>query len=157
MSAAAASSELNIVQLYKDIVERQKRRTHAFEKVLAPCHQLIKKASKQDKMACLYAVPDFVLGVPPYDVGECVKHVMARLEKGGFYVKYYFPNLLYISWDLKDLERKETPEGSKLTPLKLMDVPQASDNMALIDPKKRMDLSKSILPRRTGKFSLSLE
>lgn len=151
--------ELNIVQLYKDIVDRQKRRTVAFEKVLQSCHKLIKTSCKHDHMRCLFRVPDFVLGVPPYNIGECVKFLIERLEKGGFYLQYYYPNVLHISWDIADLERREDASQVKLAPLSI-EAPKVPENMRLVDVKKRNDLSRSIVARPSrpvGKFTLTLE
>ena len=148
--------DINIVQVYKDIVDRQKRRTKAFEKVYASCETMIKNASKQDLMQCLFRVPDFVLGIPPYNLEECIQYLIARVEKGGFFVQYYFPNVIHISWDIKDLEHKEKSTGLKLAPLNLESV--SATDMALVDPQKKMKLTKSIIkPGSAGKFQLTLE
>ena len=148
--------DINIVQVYKDIVERQKKRTKAFEKVYVSCENMIRNASKQDLMQCLFRVPDFVLGVPPYNLEECIQYLIARIEKGGFFVQYYFPNVIHISWDIKDLENREKNTGVKLAPLNLE--PVSASDMALVDPRKKAKLTKSIIkPSSVGKFQLTLE
>ena len=45
-----------------------------------------------------FLLPEFILGVPRYDMAECTSFVMEKLIDNGFMVKYTHPNLLVISW-----------------------------------------------------------
>lgn len=143
--------DLNIVQLYKSIVERQKRSMQAFDKVVAACHNHIRNVNNVDGMKCLYRVPEFVWGVPPYNLEECIKHLISRLEGGGFHVKYYFPNILFISWDIADLEKEKEKEIA--SPSK----PKSLENLKLVEDKKRVALGKpKLIKKPQGRFTLTL-
>jgi hypothetical protein len=146
--------DLNIVQLYKGIVDRQKAKTKAFDKLLQSCYKLIQNASNHEHTRCLFRVPDFVLGVPPYNLEEAIGHMTTRLESGGFMVNYYFPNVLMISWHLNDLEKRERLTGKKFTGV---EGKKHGDDLKLLEPSKRVQLNRSIVARRPiSKFSLSL-
>ena len=45
-----------------------------------------------------FLLPEFILGVPRYDMAECTSFVMEKLIDNGFMIKYTHPNLLFISW-----------------------------------------------------------
>ena len=43
-------------------------------------------------------VPEFIVGQPIYDKGECLGYLVTQLEQNGFFVKYVHPNTLFVSW-----------------------------------------------------------
>lgn len=71
-----------------------------YKKVLCRIHNKIKVVSRQrtnnDFLAFL--VPEFIIGLPRYDVLGCIGFCMEKLKENGFSVKYTHPNLLFISW-----------------------------------------------------------
>lgn len=137
---------LNIVQLYKSIVERQKQRVQAFDKVVSACHNHIINVNNVDGMKCLYRVPEFVWGVPPYNLDECIKYLMDKLRDGGFHVKYYFPNVLFISWDIADLEKETLPAK-----------PTTQEKTKNNRDEKGIGLIKPMLNKKPqGRFTLTL-
>ena len=50
-------------------------------------------------MIFFFVVPEFLLGVPKYDVGLCTSWIIEKLIDNGFHIKYTHPNLLFISWN----------------------------------------------------------
>jgi len=46
----------------------------------------------------MFVIPEFILGIPRYDIAECTNYVIEKLTENGFQVKYTYPNLLFISW-----------------------------------------------------------
>lgn len=150
--------DLNIVHLYKHIVERQKRRTQAFDKVMAICHNHIRNVNKVDAMKCLFRVPEFIWGIPPYDLSECIKHIIGRLEGGGFHVKYYFPNVLFISWDIADLEQGAHHTSNVNNTIASTTSPntktkiKANENLQLLEDKK-----PKLKKKPQGRFTLTLK
>ena len=46
----------------------------------------------------MYIIPEFILGIPRYDISECTNYVINQLTENGFQIKYTYPNLLFISW-----------------------------------------------------------
>ena len=47
---------------------------------------------------CFFVLPEFVLGIPRYDMASCTSYIIEKLKSNGFKVKYTHPNLLFISW-----------------------------------------------------------
>ena len=45
-----------------------------------------------------FLLPEFILGVPRYNMVECTSYVLEKLIDNGFQVKYTHPNFLFISW-----------------------------------------------------------
>jgi hypothetical protein len=43
-------------------------------------------------------VPEYLVGEPVYDKGECMGYLVSQLENNGFHVKYVHPNTMFISW-----------------------------------------------------------
>lgn len=91
--------DLNLV-LQKKINKRQE----AFDKVLDNVNIQIQKAANGSKLFCLYEVPDFLIGFPLYDINECIAYIINKLHDNGFYVRYYFPRILYVSWNAAEIE-----------------------------------------------------
>ena len=46
----------------------------------------------------MFVIPEFILGIPRYDIAECTNYVIEKLTENGFQLKYTYPNLLFISW-----------------------------------------------------------
>ena len=97
---------LDIVDVYKNITDRQKRRKEAFKCVLRMCEKQVKNVSDMDGVRCLFVVPEFIWGMPLYNVSECTAYVKTQVENAGFNVAFYFPRALLVSWDVNDLERR---------------------------------------------------
>ena len=45
-----------------------------------------------------FVVPEFIFGIPKYNIDTCVSYIIQKLEENGFLIKYTHPNLLYIYW-----------------------------------------------------------
>jgi hypothetical protein len=99
---------LDIVDVYKNITDRQKRRKEVFKHVLLLCERQVKNVSNSDGLKCVHVVPEFIWGMPLYNVAECASYVKTELENAGFNVALPAPRVLVISWDMSDLERKTT-------------------------------------------------
>jgi hypothetical protein len=144
--------ELNVVQLYKRYAEKKRKQLQIFQKVLQKCEYYIKTVSStSDKMKCVYLVPNFVPGLPMYNISECTSFIKKELEDAGFVVKYFIPNMLIISWDITDLE--ETPsvtDDSKKIDLIPQSKPEKSVKFLLND-NQNYNSSKKV-----GKFSLTM-
>ena len=136
---------LNIYELHDEINKKKEKRTRSFDKILETCHQKIINASKKELFKVYFDVPDFVLGLPVYDLSECIKYIVKSLENNGFLVKYIFPKLLYISWDFKEINN--TPAPSK-------QIDHTSKaNKLIMKPSS----TKHLEHRPNGKFILNID
>ena len=44
-------------------------------------------------------IPFYIFGYPIYDVKDCSKFLIKKLEKNGFNVNFLDPNILLIDWN----------------------------------------------------------
>ena len=71
-----------------------------FNKILNRIHKRINLTakSKVNEKHIFFTVPEFLFGEPLYNQGDCIGHLVVKLEENGFDVKYMHPNNLFISW-----------------------------------------------------------
>lgn len=95
------SSQLNINDLFETSNHKILRRLETFDSILKKCHMRIKYYSKMEQTCCFFAIPEFIIGVPLYDIKELRKYMINSLEKNGFQVMYIHPNWIAIDWSTK--------------------------------------------------------
>lgn len=101
------SSQLDINSLFEASNKKNLRRLETFDGILKQCHSRIKHYSKHEKTQCFFAIPEFILGTPLYDVNELRTYMMNSLEKNGFKLMYIHPNWLMIDWSEKSKQKKK--------------------------------------------------
>lgn len=94
------TDKINLDDLYKQKQYTHENRTKVYDKILARVHKKIKTAArnKNNICFCTYVVPEFILGLPRYDVEICTSYIIEKLIDNGFLIKYTHPNLIFISW-----------------------------------------------------------
>lgn len=94
------NEKLNLDELCKQQKITHEHKIKIYQKILARVHKKIKTVSRQrsNNKFCVYLLPEFVLGIPRYDMANCTTYVIEKLMENGFQVKYTHPNLLFISW-----------------------------------------------------------
>lgn len=103
--------QLNILQLHRTINEKRQKKNEAFQRVLCICHKRIQAAADGQQMMTFIVVPEFVVGFPMFNMNECLEYIIDALRKNGFLVRYYFPKILYISWDFEEIKAEKRPEA----------------------------------------------
>ena len=88
------------------------RKTETYEKVLESCHRKITLGSQTRQLRCMFEVPEYIPGYPIFDLNSCIKFLMATLKANGFLVNYYFPKILYISWDFDEIREDSKPKNA---------------------------------------------
>jgi hypothetical protein len=88
-----------------NMIDRKKKEKHAtFNTLLEQCVAKIKKYAGQQQYRCLYEIPEFILGSPPYQLNDALEYLMDKLKNQcGLFIRYFFPKLLYISWDYTEI------------------------------------------------------
>tara|TARA_Y100000741_G_scaffold338560_1_gene298727 strand:- start:315 stop:860 length:546 start_codon:yes stop_codon:yes gene_type:complete len=94
------SDKIDIDDLYKRRREIQDNRTKTYQKILNRIHTKIKTSSRQrdNMLFTTFIIPEFIIGIPSYDIAACTAYVMDKLKDNGFVIKYTYPNMLFISW-----------------------------------------------------------
>ena len=97
-------SHLNIKDLYSTINEKTIKRMETYDEILQKCHKRIKYNSTLERTYCFFQIPEFVIGVPLYDINELRTYVMNSLGKDGFQLVYIEPNWLFIMWNVRGVK-----------------------------------------------------
>ena len=94
------SEKLNLDELYKQQKITDDHKLQIYQKILGRVHNKIKHTSRirNNNKFCVYILPEFILGVPRYDINTCTMYIIEKLKTNGFNIKYTHPNLLWISW-----------------------------------------------------------
>ncbi len=110
MEHLVPSEKVNLDELFKQKKITEEHKIKMYNKILNGIHRKIKYASRQrgNNQFCVCVLPEFVLGIPRYDIATCNSYIMQQLVNNGFQVKYTHPNLLFISWKhfIPDYERR---------------------------------------------------
>jgi hypothetical protein len=107
---------------------KQKEKMATYEKIFEQCQKRIYKYAQNEKYRCFFDVPEFILGLPVYNLNSVILYIIEKLTKSGFLVKYFFPKHLYICWDLEEISGKKPQFGvpQSVTPKQLPAPPRLS-------------------------------
>ena len=94
-------SQIDMKELYSTINAKTLRRMELYDSVLKKCHSRILYNSGLQRTYCFYQIPEFIIGVPLYDVVELRQYIMNSLKTNGFELLYIEPNWLFIYWNVK--------------------------------------------------------
>ena len=103
----------NVNDIKKFIHEREKNRLLIYEEIVERCYHRIQTSVIRDEPFSLYVVPDFIIGKPKYNFGNCIQYVIFRLKNNGFQVKYIYPNALQIEWGKNDFNTMLSIENDR--------------------------------------------
>lgn len=93
----------------KSVLEPQKQKSirerEVKDKIVSILLEKIKNYSSYGQTNCEFKVPPFILGCIPYKHESMIKYLKSKFYKEGFYVKEEVFGILYISWDIKDINK----------------------------------------------------
>lgn len=96
----------------KDVLKIQKKKVEREIEVKNKLYQqLISKIqtyAKQTLTKCVYTVPNFIYGYPPFDTNEMKDYITKKLINDGFRVYILQNGNIFISWDIKDVTFAQT-------------------------------------------------
>ena len=89
----------------KDLVKKQKKKDKEkniiYQKVFERIDKKILMASGQNFYQCLYEIPEFMLGLPLYNLHECIIYIDKKLKENGFKTMWN-NNEVLIDWEPED-------------------------------------------------------
>lgn len=123
-------SSLDINNLYDRINERNTKRLEKFDDILKKIHNRILYNANLEKTYCFFQIPEFIIGVPLYNVNDLKNYLITSLKKDRFTLIYVEPNWLFISWELNNLKKpkEKQKQVKKLGDYKLIDEYKPSGN-----------------------------
>ena len=109
------SDKINIDELYTRKRELENNKLKIYKNILNRVHKKIKISSRQqhNNQYTFFIIPEFIVGVPMYDIASCTAFIIDKLKENGFVIKYTYPNLLFISW-AHHLDKTKRAEIKKL-------------------------------------------
>lgn len=94
------NEKISLDDLYNRKREVEDNRIKVYQRILTRLHNKIKMTARQkhEEQYLFYVVPEFIFGIPTYNVNTCISYLVQKLEENGFVTRYTHPNLLFISW-----------------------------------------------------------
>ena len=89
------------------------KRFEIFDDILKKIHTRIKYNANLEKTFCFYHIPEFIIGVPLYNINDLRNYLMNPLKKIGFKLLYVEPNWLFITWDINPKKVVQTPKQNE--------------------------------------------
>lgn len=90
---------VNIDDLRDRHREKINIRTRVYEKLLEKCYYRVNNAAENDLTYCIFPVPDFILGMPTYNLAYCAAYIIFDLKRNGFHAKFFNPNIIFVVWN----------------------------------------------------------
>lgn len=106
-------SSLNINSLYETMYEKNIKRYQKFDDILKRLHNRIKYHARNEKTFCFFQIPEFIIGVPLYNINDLKEYLIQSLQKDGFEYMYIEPNWLFVTWELKNNKKIPSPKPKK--------------------------------------------
>jgi hypothetical protein len=144
-----AVRKVNIDELYEKDQRRDLKQLSIFNKILNRKHRRITVTSrtKRNEKFIWFTIPEFIFGEPVYDKTDCIAYVVTKLEENGFFIRFIYPNTLFITWE-NWVPLYTRNEIKKKTGIVLDEKGNIVDK---IDPKEQTDNPNSrILNERNG-------
>jgi hypothetical protein len=147
--------KINIDDLYEKTQQRDLKQLSIFNKILNRVHLRIKNASKvkRNEKHIWFTVPEYIFGEPIYDQGDCIAHLVVKLEENGFHVRYIHPNTLFVSWEnwIPAYVRSEFKKQTGKTIDEKGNIIDKSENVEDNDPNSKIMNDKQTVTQKNGK------
>jgi hypothetical protein len=86
--------------------ERRRAARECFDVVVERVFARVAAKARQGWVRVVYEVPEFVVGLPPYDVAACARHAAKELRRRDYHVEVFGAGVLYVSWDPAEAGRR---------------------------------------------------
>lgn len=89
-----------IQDIHKKQKDKENNRLAIYKKIASKCFKKIKETSMNEGTFCFYRLPEYIPGLPIYNITECVMFILNLLKEKGFNARYCDGFYIYISWNL---------------------------------------------------------
>lgn len=108
--------------LYKEEAKRDATHIKTYNMILSQIYNKIKTTSRiaGSNKIIWYVVPEFIPGVPRFNIEEAIIYIVWNLRNAGYTVDFVYPTGLYISWKSYDdrYHKTESPWSKVLQSVK---------------------------------------
>ena len=84
--------------IHKKQKDKEKNRLKIYENISAKCFKKIKETSSNEELFCFFKLPEYIPGLPIYNMTECVIYILNLLHDKGFNARYCDKFMIFISW-----------------------------------------------------------
>lgn len=91
---------ISIQEIHKKQKEKERNRLKVYENISIRCFKKIKETSTNEDTFCFFQLPEYIPGLPLYNLTESVIFILNILHEKGFNARYCDPNVIFISWHL---------------------------------------------------------
>jgi hypothetical protein len=90
----------SIQDIHKKQKDKENNRINIYKKIASKCFKKIKETSVNEGTFCFYRIPEYIPGLPIYNITECVMFILNLLKDKGFKARYCDGFYIYISWNI---------------------------------------------------------
>ena len=90
---------MNIHKLNLKRDQRELAKFKLYKKVLNRIYRKIEQTSNSYESSLFYQIPEYIFGIPRYNIIETSKYIVAKLQEQGYVVVYTPPNFIFVSWE----------------------------------------------------------
>jgi len=90
----------SIQEIHKKQKDRETNRINIYKKIGSKCFKKIKETAQSEQTYCFFDIPEYIPGLPLYNMTECVMFLLNLLKEKGFNSRYCDGFKLFISWNL---------------------------------------------------------
>ena len=102
---------INLRKLTKHRRKRYEKQKYLFKQILKKCHSKIYLSGEQLKTECIFTIPQYVPGMPLFDIKECMRYIIAKLQDNKLRVQIIQHDTISISWEHISLYDNENSEN----------------------------------------------
>jgi len=109
------SFSFSISEIHKKQKDREKNRIKIYENIASKCFKKIKETSLNEETFFFFKIPEYIPGLPIYNITECVMFLLNLLHEKGFNARYCDSLMIFISWNIPkpSLKLVEAPPEKK--------------------------------------------
>lgn len=86
--------------IHKKQKEKETNRLNIYKKISSKCFKKIKETAQSEQTYCFFDIPEYIPGLPLYNMTECVMFILNLLKEKGFNSRYCDGFKIFISWNL---------------------------------------------------------
>ena len=110
----------------------RQRKMSVYKKVYDLIESKINVYVSKGSQACIYKIPEFIMGYPLINVPETMEYVLYRLNHNGLIAFATDTEHIYISWELSSERRKEIIAEKKKSKILLSNTQETGIEDSLI-------------------------
>ena len=89
---------VTVTELLKEQNIKKKQKEKTFKKIYKNLEKRIIIANSANNNSLWFEIPEFILGIPIYNIIECKDYLQKKLKKNEFSSQFIEPRYLSIKW-----------------------------------------------------------